>query len=120
MLSQPRVAIVYGPLRVEERLLFAELERRGIAYDALDDRQLVFNLDDAAERNWPYDVVIARGVAQQRTFHTVTVLEALGIPVVNPPGVLEVCNDKLRTSAALRLAQVPQPALRVAFSPESA
>jgi [lysine-biosynthesis-protein LysW]--L-2-aminoadipate ligase len=120
MATPPRIAIVFGPLRVEERLLFAELDRRGLRYDAIDDRQRSFSLDDTAALDWPYDVVVARGVAQQRTFHTVTVLESLGIPVVNPSTVLECCNDKLRSTAALLAAGVPQPAVRVAYSSESA
>lgn len=114
----PRVAVVHGQLRAEERLLFSELDRRGIQYDRLDDRRFV--LDVSTPSAWPYDVVLARSVAQQRTFHTVSVLEGLGIPVVNSSHVLERCNDKLRTSAALVAAGIPQPRLRVAFTPETA
>jgi [lysine-biosynthesis-protein LysW]--L-2-aminoadipate ligase len=114
-----RMALVYGPLRAEERLLLAEIERRGLHCDLLDDRQLVLPLE-LPLRGWDYDVVLARGVGQQRTFHLVTLLEAAGIPVVNPTAVLECCNDKLRTSAALARAGLPQPALRIAFTPERA
>lgn len=118
MISMPRVAIVHGPLRAEERLLFAEFERRGIPCERLDDRRLVLDVCDPS--TWAYDVVLARSVAQQRTFHTVSVLEGLGVPVVNPSDVLERSNDKLRTSAVLAAAGVPQPRLRVAFTPEMA
>jgi [lysine-biosynthesis-protein LysW]--L-2-aminoadipate ligase len=118
MSTAPRVAVVHGPLRAEERLLFAELERRAVPYDRIDDRRVVLNVGDTAA--WKYDVVIARSVAQQRTFHTVSVLESLGVPVVNPSHVLERCNDKLRTSALLAAAGVPQPGLRIAFTPEMA
>ena len=117
MRAYPRIAIIYGPLRVEERLLFNELEQRGIACERIDDRTLALSFDRAG---WDYDVVIARGVSQQRTFHVVTMLEAVGVPVVNGSDVLELCNDKVRTSAALARAGVPQPELRVAFSPEQA
>jgi [lysine-biosynthesis-protein LysW]--L-2-aminoadipate ligase len=113
----PRVALLHGPLRVEERLLLTELEQRGIACQRIDDRQLIFDLDAPA---WDVDVVLARGVAQQHTFHLVSLLEARGLPVVNPSSVLELCNDKVRTSAALATAGVPQPHLRVAFAPETA
>ena len=71
-------------------------------------------------RDWDFDVVIARGVSQQRTFHVVTMLEAIGVPVVNGSNVLELSNDKVRTSAALARSGVPQPRLRVAFSPDQA
>jgi len=117
MRAYPRIAILYGPLRVEERLLFSEVEQRGIDLTRIDDRTLDLSFDC---ETWDYDVVIARGVAQQRTFHVVTMLEAVGVPVVNGSAVLELCNDKVRTSAALARAGVAQPRLRVAFSPEQA
>lgn len=117
MRAYPRIAVTYGPLRVEERLLFNEIEQRGIACDPIDDRTLDLSFD---RNDWDYDVVIARGVSQQRTFHVVTMLEPVGVPVVNGAAVLELSNDKVRTSAALARAGVPQPRLRVAFSPEQA
>ncbi|MFW6074633.1 MAG: lysine biosynthesis protein LysX, partial [Chloroflexota bacterium] len=67
-----------------------------------------------------YDLALMRGISQQRAFHVASVLEASGVAVVNPPAVLEICNDKIRTSAALARAGVPQPELRIAFSPASA
>lgn len=115
----PQVTLLYGPRRVEERLLCDELERRGVPYTAVDDRGLSWQLASDAS-TWSADVVLARGVAQQRTFHTVTILEALGIPVVNTSAVLECCNDKVRTTAALQRAGVPQPEVRIAFSEAAA
>ena len=115
----PRIAIVHGPLRVEERLLFAAFERRGVAFTRIDDRSIILDPEHSA-RDWDYDVVLARGVAQQRTFHTVTMLEAIGLRTINTSAVLERCNDKLRTSAVLAQAEIPQPRLRIAFTVESA
>jgi [lysine-biosynthesis-protein LysW]---L-2-aminoadipate ligase len=113
----PRVAIIHGRLRVEERLLRDAFSHRGITCDLIDDRTMILN----PSQIWSnYDVVVARGVSQQRTFHAVTMLEAMGVPVVNPSSVLEVCNDKVRTSAALTAAGIPQPEFRVAFTPDSA
>jgi [lysine-biosynthesis-protein LysW]--L-2-aminoadipate ligase len=119
MNSEPRIAIVHGPLRHEERLLFAAFAERGIEFERIDDRNIVLNSGPVANR-WQFDAVLARSVAQQRTFHTVTMLEALGVPVVNSSPVLEHCNDKLRTTALLSRAGIPQPDVRVAFTPESA
>jgi [lysine-biosynthesis-protein LysW]--L-2-aminoadipate ligase len=119
MNSEPRIAIVHGPLRHEERLLFAAFAERGIEFERIDDRNIVLNSGPVANR-WQFDAVLARSVAQQRTFHTVTMLEALGVPVVNSSTVLEHCNDKLRTTALLSRAGIPQPDVRVAFTPESA
>lgn len=113
----PRVAIIHGRLRVEERLLRDAFDRRGIACELVDDRTMILNPSEIWSN---YDVVVARGVSQQRTFHAVTMLEAMGVPIVNPSSVLEICNDKVRTSAALAAAGIPQPEFRVAFTPESA
>lgn len=113
----PRIAIIHAQLRPEERLLVAAFQRRGITCDLIDDRTLVL---DPNASGWRYDAVVARGVAQQRTFHVVTLLEAYGVPVVNPSHILERCNDKLRTSAALAAAGTPQPRVRIAFTPASA
>lgn len=117
MRPAPRVAIVHGPLRAEERLLFAELTRRGIAFDRIDDRNTVFDLDGGRMQ---YDVAIGRSVSQQRTFHTLAILDAWRIPTINRPSVIEICNDKLRSSAAFTAAGLPQPRIVAAFTPESA
>lgn len=119
MSLNPRIAIVHGPLRVEERLLFTAFEQRGITFDRIDDRAVTLD-PEQSHSAWDYDVVLARGVAQQRTFHTVTMLEALGIRTINSATTLELCNDKLRTSALLARAGIPQPRLQVAFTPDSA
>jgi [lysine-biosynthesis-protein LysW]--L-2-aminoadipate ligase len=116
MNALPRVGIVYGRLRVEERLLAAAFERRGVACDLIDERRVILRPDDRWER---YDVVLARNVSQLHAVHTVTMLEAIGIPVINPLDVLECCNDKVRTSAALSRAGIPQPRYHVAFSPNA-
>ena len=108
MSPTPRVAIIHGPLRAEERLLFAEFNRRGIAFDRIDDRTTVFDLDSG---RLDYDIAIGRSVSQQRTFHTLTILDAWGIPTINQPSVIEICNDKLRSSAAFSAAWLSASAL---------
>ena len=47
-------------------------------------------------------------------------LNAWGIPTVNAASVADTCGDKLWTSAALKHFNIPQPNLRLAFTPESA
>lgn len=116
MNGTPQIAIVYGRLRVEERLLAAAFERRGIACDLIDERRIILRADDRWDR---YDAVLARNVSQLHAVHTVTMLNALGIPVINPLDVLERCNDKVRTSALLTQAGIPQPRYQVAFSADA-
>ncbi len=116
MNSQPRIAIVYGRLRVEERMLAASCERRGISCDLIDERGIILGSDG----NWSrYSVILARNVSQLHAAHTVMMLNAIGIAVINRIDVLENCNDKVRTSALLTQAGVRQPRYRVAFSPDA-
>ncbi|MFN3336511.1 MAG: lysine biosynthesis protein LysX [Thermomicrobium sp.] len=112
-----RVGVVYGLLRAEERLLITALEQRGAVVERLLDRQLRLDLGTPPPR---YDVVIERSVSQLRGLHVASVFEAWGVPVVNPTRILEICNDKLRTTALLAAAGIPQPRVVVAFSPEEA
>lgn len=116
MNGSPRIGIVYGRLRVEERLLAAAFERRGIACELIDERRIILRPDGRWDR---YDVILARNVSQLHAVHTVTMLNALGTPVINPLDVLERCNDKVRTSALLTQAGVPQPRYQVAFSADA-
>lgn len=117
MESTPRIGVIHDRLRAEERLLFAEFARRGISVERIDNRQTSV---DITHDNWNYDAVIGRGVSQQRTLHLLSILDAWGVPTLNRPDVIAVCNDKLRTSALFRRAGLPQPELRVAFTPEAA
>ena len=116
MNALPRIGIVFGRLRVEERMLAAAFERRGIPCDLIDERKIILRADDRWDR---YDVILARNVSQLHAVHTVTMLDAAGIPVINRLDILEVCNDKVRTSALLTRAGVPQPHYQVAFSPDA-
>ena len=108
----PRIGVIHDRLRAEERLLFAEFARRGIDVERIDDRQTSV---DITNDDWHFDAVIGRGVSQQRTLHLLSILDAWGVPTLNRPDVIAVCNDKLRTSALFRRAGLPQPELRVAF-----
>ncbi len=118
-MHRPRIAVLYTRLRVEEKWLFAALERRGIPFDRINDRQAALMLHHPEQ--WQrYDVVIARNLSYTRMLYTLRVLEAWGVPTVNTAAVVETCGDKLRTSAALQAAAIPQPRTAIAFTPEAA
>ena len=114
-----RVGILLSRVRVEEKWLFEALDKRGIAYDKLDDREARFTLDEASQ--WAqYDVVLERSISYGRGLYACKMLNAWGIPTVNTASVADTCGDKLWTSAALKRWEVPQPKLKMAFTPESA
>ena len=114
-----RVAILLSRVRVEEKWLFEAFDNRGVAYDRLDDRETRFNLADRAP--WEqYSVVLERSLSYGRGLYATQILNSWGIPTVNRAAVAATCGDKLVTSAVLEAAGVPQPNVRIAFTPEAA
>ncbi|HEX9029886.1 MAG TPA: lysine biosynthesis protein LysX, partial [Anaerolineales bacterium] len=114
-----KIGVLYTRLRVEEKWLFEALDKRGVAFDRLEDRQAKFNLADAGA--WrEYDVVMERSLSYGRGLYAVTVLNGWGIPTVNSALVSATCGDKLATTSALQTAGVPQPNVNLAFTPEAA
>ena len=115
-----RIALLMSRLRVEEKWLMAALDQRGVAYDRIDDGEIVFDFDNGPGDWGKYDAVLVRSISYVRGLYASQMLNAWGIPTVNMATVAAMCGDKLATSAALKQAGVPQPRLRVAFTPESA
>ncbi|MGE0708968.1 MAG: lysine biosynthesis protein LysX [Planctomycetota bacterium] len=113
-----KVGVLVSRVRVEEKLLFTELERRGVDYERLDDRELVFEL--GKNHLARFDVVVERCINHSRALYALKILEDWGIPTVNRYAVADVCGNKILTSAALTRDGVPQPRVKVAFTPESA
>lgn len=113
-----RVGVLMSRVRVEEKLLLAELERRGVEIYRYDDRE--FTLDLADPSMTECDVILERCINHLRALYTLKVLNDWGIPTVNSYEVANVCGDKLLTSTALVRAGVPSPRTVIAFTPESA
>ena len=119
MQKRLRIGVLYSRVRVEEKWIFAALEKRGIDYERLDDRAISFDLENPAP--WrSFDAVLERSISYNSGLYALRILNAFGIPTVNTAIVAEICGDKLTTSAMLARANVPQPRNVVAFSPESA
>ena len=112
-----RLAILTSRIRVEEKLLIEVLRRRAIAFEIIDDGELLFDLARPDERWRQYDAVLCRSVSQSRGLAVLHVLEHWGIPVYNTAGVTETCNDKLLTTLALLRAGIPTPRTLLAFDP---
>ncbi len=110
-----RLAILTSRIRVEEKLLIDALRRRAIAFDIIDDGELLFDLSCPDERWQQYDAVLCRSVSQSRGLAVLHVLEHWGVPVYNPAAVTATCNDKLLTTLALLRAGVPTPRTLLAF-----
>ncbi len=113
-----RIGILASRIRIEEKMLLAELERRDLDHEIIDDRSLVLELGEAPPSIW--DVVIERSINHGRALAAIGILEDRGIRCVNSSHVANVCGNKLQTSQALFREGVPSPRVKVAFTPESA
>ncbi len=112
-----KIGLLCSIVRKEEKLLIEELRGRGLGFQVLDDRELVFRLN---EKHMDFDVVLERCVNHSRALYALKVLNDWGIPTVNRFEVADVCGNKFLTTNALIRAGVPSPKTLLAFTPESA
>jgi [lysine-biosynthesis-protein LysW]--L-2-aminoadipate ligase len=112
-----RVGFLHSLIRPEEKMLLEELHHRGVTVVPIDDRTVAFTL---GRRLFDVDVVLERSINHSRALHALRLLESQGIVCINSAAVAATCGDKLMTSVALQEHGVPQPEVRVAFTPESA
>jgi [lysine-biosynthesis-protein LysW]---L-2-aminoadipate ligase len=111
------VGILMSRVRVEEKLLLGELERRGVEVVRFDDRDLTL---DIQHQSIHCDVVLERAINHLRALYALRVLNDWGVATVNTYDVANTCGDKLLTTAALVREGVPSPRTILAFTPESA
>jgi len=107
--------ILFTRLRQEEKLLVEAARRLDIEV----------SLEDVKDRVWggsapEEDVFLCRCIGHGQNLALARHLEGRGRRVVNPAAVMELCGDKLATTAALEAASIPQPAYRLALSEEGA
>lgn len=114
-----KLAVLYSRVRAEEKLLFDALDARGVAYDKIDDRDVIFDLQNPGA--WlQYDVVLERCINHSRALNALKILNDWRVPTVNTAYVASICGDKLATSTALVHHGVPTTRIKVAFTPDSA
>jgi [lysine-biosynthesis-protein LysW]--L-2-aminoadipate ligase len=114
-----KIGLLLSRIRVEEKWLLAALKNRGVDFERIDDGTANFELDQPGP--WTqYDVVLERSLSFARGLYATQILNAWHIPTVNMSQVAMICGDKLATSNALTRAGIPQPRIKIAFTPESA
>ncbi len=111
------LGVLYSRVRVEEKQIFACLERRHIAFVRLDEALLHLALGG---RGPQADIVLDRSIQHGRSLYTLTLLNAAGITTVNSAEVVQTCGDKVLTSAKLSTAGLPMPKTSVAFTQKAA
>lgn len=111
------VGILMSRVRVEEKLLLAELDKRGVELIRFDDRHLFIDVEKPSLK---CDVLLERAINHLRALYVLKVVNDWGIPSVNTYDVANTCGDKLLTTTALMRNNVPSPRTILAFTPESA
>lgn len=118
-----KVGILYSLVRAEEKLLFKAFQARGIDFDLLDDRKLIFEISTENSFNTDinnYDVIFERCVNHARALYSLRILNDRGVKTINTAQVADNCGNKIVMTSALSAANVPSPRTLIAYTPESA
>lgn len=112
-----KIGVLCSRVRAEEKLLFEELTHRGLAFERIDDREVIYEVQHPPA---PYDVILERSLHHSRALYALKILNAWGIRTVNTYQVALTCGDKINTTTALARAGIPSPRTIIAFTRESA
>lgn len=113
-----KVGFLFTRLRVEEKYLIDELEKRPeVEVVRINDGERFFDISQLPEA---VDVLFERSISYSRGLYISRIFEAHGVPVVNPAVVAERCGDKYVTSQILSKNGIPTPRVLMAFDEESA
>jgi len=114
----PKVGFLHTRMRIEEKLLLEELQRRpGVEVVLINDDEAFFDIE---KKPAEVDVMFERSISYYRGLYISRIFESKGIPVINTAEVAARCGDKYITSQILVDAGIPSPRILMAFSEESA
>ncbi len=115
--SSVKLGVLCSRIRYEAKLLIEEArKRRDVTLSLVKSNELVLN----SVNHLAVDVLLDREISQSRALHSIQYLRNSGIECVNRFEVIRICGDKVFTSKALNEHGVTTPAVRVAFTKESA
>lgn len=113
-----KVGVLCSCVRLEEKLIFRALRERGVGFERVDVRWVIFDLNGV--RLGDYDVVLMRCLSHSRALYAAKILQEQGVRTVNSCEVIATCGDKVLTSLALLEHGVPTPCTVITFDKESA
>jgi [lysine-biosynthesis-protein LysW]---L-2-aminoadipate ligase len=111
-----KFGVLVSRIRVEEKLLFEELNKRGVEFDRIYDSEIIFRLE---EKPFEYDVILERSLHHGRALYALKVLNDWGIPTVNTYEVAQTCGSKFLTTQAIIHHGIPTPRTTLSFTPDS-
>ncbi len=114
-----RVAMIITRARAEEKLLLKAFQQRGIEPELVRDQELVLNPRTIDPRWAEFAIVLLRTLSASRGLYILEYFDAWRVPTLNSLRTANICADKFKTSLALAAAGVPQPEVRLAFTPQS-
>jgi [lysine-biosynthesis-protein LysW]--L-2-aminoadipate ligase len=114
------LAVLASRVRLEERLLLAELRRRNVDFVQVDTRTLTVRLNNRERLELPFAGALSREISHVRNSYASRLLEHAGVPVVNSSAVINLCGDKLLTTLALREGGLPTVRALVGLVPDAA
>ena len=114
-----KVLLLHSRIRVEEKLLLSELDRRGhaVTLQPVDDFSISLPRKPGELDVSEFDLVLDRCLSQTKALGVVRILETFGARCVNSSQVAALCGDKLSTNLALLAGGVPVPRAAMGFSP---
>ena len=78
MYNRLKIGVLFSRVRVEEKWIFASLEKRGIDYERLDDRTILFDLEDPEP--WrAFDAVLERSISFTSGLYALRILNSFGV-----------------------------------------
>ena len=125
-----RLGFLASRIRIEEKLLLQEMDRRRMDYVRINDGDLVLPVSSTDVEgtvtprdragDLEVDFVFDRSLSFGRSLYALEALESLGVRCLNRAHVVATCGDKVKTNVALESAGLPTPCTVVAFSAASA
>ncbi|MEM3833445.1 MAG: lysine biosynthesis protein LysX [Thermoprotei archaeon] len=113
-----KLGIAYDFLRWEENDIINEAKNRQIKITPIYLKDFFVNINDGL--NLDINAVIQRGVSHSRAYTSTILFESKLLFVVNPSRVLEVCENKIYTTAILAKNNIPVPRTGIAYNRDEA
>jgi [lysine-biosynthesis-protein LysW]--L-2-aminoadipate ligase len=113
-----KIGVLCSRVRREEKLIFKTLRERGVAFEKVDVRNLVFDLGETTSLDC--DAVLVRCLSHSRAICAARLLQMQGVRVVNTHDVITTCGDKVLTTLVLQDRGIPTPRTVIALSEQTA